>query len=258
MARKDDLKNSVTSVGETGALSVALEKSASSSKTGFAQFLVAIILISSFIIALLTNPSCRNEQSAKVPAGGTVSATTDVSQAVAVPESTKILAARPDQDKSVVQVRKQAVSVKAAPVAVPAVKVVAHADSSAGGVAVGSTSAVTSSAAPGKSGFNVRFAFNSSSLSNKERQRIADLAKELISSKQKISLVGHTDSTGAKEYNIMLSEKRANAVARVLLSAGLSKEQVAVVSGKGPDAPVADNATAAGRAQNRRAEVLLS
>lgn len=254
MARKDDLK-SVVGSGETGALSVALEKSASSSKAGFAQFLVAIILISSFIIALLTNPSCRNEHSVKAPAGGTVPATSDVPQVVVVPESTKILAARPDKDKSV-KVRKQAVSAQMASVAVPSAKVAAQVGSSAGGTDV--PAATASPAASDKSGVNVRFAFNSSSLSHKERQRIMALAKELIASKQKISLVGHTDSTGSKGYNMLLSEKRANAVARVLLSAGLPKEQVAVVSGKGPDVPVADNATAAGRAQNRRTEVLLS
>jgi len=64
---------------------------------------------------------------------------------------------------------------------------------------------------------------------------------------------GHTDNTGNYDANIALSEERANAVARYLISAGLPAAQFKV-KGYGPDRPIADNETEAGRGQNRRIE----
>ncbi len=66
-----------------------------------------------------------------------------------------------------------------------------------------------------------------------------------------MSVVGHTDSTGPSAYNKKLSERRAQAVANYLISAGVPSAKV-TVSGKGESAPAASNATRKGRAQNRR------
>jgi outer membrane protein OmpA-like peptidoglycan-associated protein len=72
-----------------------------------------------------------------------------------------------------------------------------------------------------------------------------------------IRVVGHTDSTGSQAYNQRLSERRADAVAAVLIENGVPGRRV-VTQGMGPNDPVATNATAAGRAQNRRVEIVIS
>ena len=72
----------------------------------------------------------------------------------------------------------------------------------------------------------------------------------------RIRVVGHTDSVGSESYNLQLSERRARATADYLISQGVSASQV-TVEGKGESEPRADNATAAGRAQNRRVEIFL-
>ena len=70
----------------------------------------------------------------------------------------------------------------------------------------------------------------------------------------KLQITGHTDSVGKRESNMKLSKDRAQAVADFLQAQGLEKERFSV-DGKGPDYPVADNATAAGRKENRRVEL---
>lgn len=65
---------------------------------------------------------------------------------------------------------------------------------------------------------------------------------------------GHTDNTGKQEKNQALSEARANAVKAFLVSKGISENRL-TAAGFGPDQPVADNKTAAGRAKNRRVEI---
>ena len=71
-----------------------------------------------------------------------------------------------------------------------------------------------------------------------------------------VQVEGHTDSTGAAAYNQTLSENRANAVRGYLINQGVDANRLAAV-GYGLTRPVADNTTAAGRAQNRRVDVLI-
>jgi len=68
---------------------------------------------------------------------------------------------------------------------------------------------------------------------------------------------GHTDSTGSPSTNEALSERRADAVAAALVARGVPADNVHAV-GRGEDYPVSSNATAAGRQQNRRVEIILS
>lgn len=68
---------------------------------------------------------------------------------------------------------------------------------------------------------------------------------------------GHTDDVGTAEYNQRLSVRRAEAVARVLATSGLARDHIEV-RGWGKTRPVADNATAAGRAQNRRVAIVVT
>lgn len=67
------------------------------------------------------------------------------------------------------------------------------------------------------------------------------------------TIVGHTDSRASDEYNMRLSLRRANAVARVAQAAGA---RISDVRGYGERQPAASNNTAAGMAQNRRVEIL--
>ncbi len=65
---------------------------------------------------------------------------------------------------------------------------------------------------------------------------------------------GYTDSTGPDAFNQTLSEKRADAVKAYIISKGGAADRV-TAAGHGESNPVADNETAKGRAENRRAEV---
>jgi OOP family OmpA-OmpF porin len=71
---------------------------------------------------------------------------------------------------------------------------------------------------------------------------------------KKVTTEGHTDSVGSAAYNQRLSQRRAGAVRAYLLSKGLDPTMVRA-AGVGAKDPVADNASAEGRAKNRRTEV---
>jgi len=72
-----------------------------------------------------------------------------------------------------------------------------------------------------------------------------------------VTIVGHTDSTGSDAINEPLSVDRASAVRDYLAGRGVASSRIAV-QGRGSREPVAGNDTAAGRAQNRRVEILLA
>lgn len=72
-----------------------------------------------------------------------------------------------------------------------------------------------------------------------------------------IQVIGHTDSQGAAAANQALSERRAQQVRATLVAAGVARSRVSA-SGAGAARPVADNGSAAGRAKNRRVEVVVS
>ncbi len=71
-----------------------------------------------------------------------------------------------------------------------------------------------------------------------------------------IQVEGHTDSTGAASYNQTLSENRAASVSSYLVQRGVDNQRLHAV-GFGETRPIADNSTVAGRAQNRRVEILI-
>jgi OOP family OmpA-OmpF porin len=70
----------------------------------------------------------------------------------------------------------------------------------------------------------------------------------------RVSVEGHTDDVGAEAYNQGLSERRARAVADHLAAGGIARARLSTV-GYGEARPLASNATAEGRAQNRRVEL---
>ena len=71
-----------------------------------------------------------------------------------------------------------------------------------------------------------------------------------------VQIVGHTDNTGGAAYNQDLSERRANAVADVLLDGGVAFARIQTI-GRGEDQPVASNLTPEGRSQNRRVDIVI-
>lgn len=102
-----------------------------------------------------------------------------------------------------------------------------------------------------------RFGFDSVTLSDNFIQSLAEVVSILETNPQaRAVIVGHTDSTGAETYNQRISERRAQAVAVQLVDLGVSQEQLEW-RGAGWSNPIADNATAEGRAKNRRIEVTI-
>jgi OOP family OmpA-OmpF porin len=85
-------------------------------------------------------------------------------------------------------------------------------------------------------------------------QILDEMAAALLKVKgKKVEVIGHTDNTGLRESNLSLSFARAEAVRTYLAGRAIDPAMINV-SGQGPDRPVADNATADGRARNRRIE----
>jgi outer membrane protein OmpA-like peptidoglycan-associated protein len=72
----------------------------------------------------------------------------------------------------------------------------------------------------------------------------------------RVRIVGHTDSTGSDAINNPLSVERADSVRSYLVGRGVATTRIEI-SGEGSRQPVADNASDAGRAQNRRVEIFL-
>jgi outer membrane protein OmpA-like peptidoglycan-associated protein len=72
-----------------------------------------------------------------------------------------------------------------------------------------------------------------------------------------IDVYGFTDSTGSANYNLGLSQRRAQSVSSYLTSQGINPRRM-YVTGFGQEQPIASNATAEGRAQNRRVEIQLT
>lgn len=147
-----------------------------------------------------------------------------------------------------------------APAAAPAVAVVAPAAAPIAAPIASPTTApqpVAEPAAPTQQSFSAEalFDFDKSVIKPQgESQLDALLAKLSSLNWTTMTVVGHTDSTGPAAYNQGLSERRAASVKSYLVGKGLSADAIRS-SGMGETAPVADNGTSAGRAQNRRVDV---
>ena len=101
------------------------------------------------------------------------------------------------------------------------------------------------------------FETNSTELSTEGKTALTPLVEVLQTYPQSsVNVVGHTDSTGAAEYNMMISKKRAAAVAAYIEEQGIEADRI-TATGEGEENPVATNDTAEGRAQNRRVDATI-
>jgi outer membrane protein OmpA-like peptidoglycan-associated protein len=104
----------------------------------------------------------------------------------------------------------------------------------------------------------VLFDFNKYDLKPGAREKMAKVSGILLAYPGlKIQIEGHTDSIGTDDYNLTLSQHRADSVRNYLVTQGVSAASVTSV-GMGKANPVAGNDTAAGRQQNRRVELVVS
>jgi outer membrane protein OmpA-like peptidoglycan-associated protein len=105
---------------------------------------------------------------------------------------------------------------------------------------------------------DVLFETNSFILKPAARESLAKVAGIFLAYPDlRLEVDGHTDSVGSDSYNQQLSEKRAASVRDYLTQQGIPPSSV-VIQGFGKTQPVASNATAAGRRQNRRVELVVS
>ena len=99
------------------------------------------------------------------------------------------------------------------------------------------------------------YAFDNAALTPQAKEQLRQAAEKIKSvPNARITAIGHTGSTGSKEYNQRLSERRARSAAQYLKMQGVPDVKVL---GKGKSNPKTSNATREGRAQNRRVEIFL-
>jgi outer membrane protein OmpA-like peptidoglycan-associated protein len=102
--------------------------------------------------------------------------------------------------------------------------------------------------------YGLHFSFDSAELRPESVELVRDVAQMLrFHSEWKMQIAGHTDSTGAPDYNVGLSERRAEAVRLLLVENGVESWRLGS-EGRGDRQPKAGNDTLAGRAINRRVE----
>ena len=104
----------------------------------------------------------------------------------------------------------------------------------------------------------VKFPVNKHELSQEAEDKLKDFAERLKGENKNVYLEiqGHTDSTGAKDYNLNLGEARAETVRRFLNKQGIALNRMSTIS-YGQDEPVDSNKTKDGRAKNRRVVVVV-
>ena len=103
----------------------------------------------------------------------------------------------------------------------------------------------------------VRFDFNSAKIGLAAAQILRSVGVALQSAElasYRIRIEGHTDSLGSDQYNLKLSERRANSVKQFLIQVYRIAPERLITLGRGKQEPIAENETAEGRQKNRRVE----
>jgi outer membrane protein OmpA-like peptidoglycan-associated protein len=105
---------------------------------------------------------------------------------------------------------------------------------------------------------SVLFDTGKSTLTAVAQQKLTLVAGTIAPQAEEHDIVveGHTDSRGSRDFNMSLSQQRAQTVMNFLVSRGVPAESITAV-GIGPDRPMTDNNTRDGRAENRRVEIVI-
>ena len=105
---------------------------------------------------------------------------------------------------------------------------------------------------------SVLFQTDKSALLPSATAKLNEVADALIKGNPdaNITIEGHTDSTGSRDHNMVLSQQRAESVKQALVGRGVAADRIKTV-GVGPDRPIADNKSPEGRANNRRVEIIV-
>jgi outer membrane protein OmpA-like peptidoglycan-associated protein len=104
---------------------------------------------------------------------------------------------------------------------------------------------------------DVLFASGAADLNSGGSHHLGKLAVFLNKYTDRTALIeGYTDNVGGEDYNLGLSQRRAESVKIYLMEQGVGSSRL-MASGKGMDSPVASNSSATGRQQNRRVEVII-
>jgi outer membrane protein OmpA-like peptidoglycan-associated protein len=105
---------------------------------------------------------------------------------------------------------------------------------------------------------DILFDINQATLKSEAKMVLAKLAGILLVIPDlKVTVEGHTDSTGSEEYNLDLSKRRAESVLEFLSGEGVEQARLSS-EGFGMGRPIGDNSTAEGRRKNRRVEIVIS
>ncbi len=104
----------------------------------------------------------------------------------------------------------------------------------------------------------IYFDFNKATIKTESKPALDNAAKILTDNPTiKVEIQGHTDSVGSSEYNLKLSDRRAQSVVNYLVqNYGIDINRL-TAKGYGKTMPIADNSTAEGRALNRRVEFVI-
>ncbi|WP_417582809.1 OmpA family protein [Nitrincola sp.] len=104
----------------------------------------------------------------------------------------------------------------------------------------------------------VLFEFDSDNIAPASQQTLADITHDFVGvGISGLTLEGHTDTSGEPAYNLDLSQRRAAAVAEVMISNGMPRDNI-LVRGMGGSKPIADNNTYSGRGENRRVTIIVA
>ncbi|MCU4357407.1 OmpA family protein [Acinetobacter ursingii] len=101
------------------------------------------------------------------------------------------------------------------------------------------------------------FDFDKTDIRPAHEQEISRLSRQLQKyDLQKVKIVGHTDNIGAPQYNLKLSQERAQSVANIFIAHGFKAQNIQIV-GRGAEQPLVPNTTEENRAANRRVAVII-
>jgi outer membrane protein OmpA-like peptidoglycan-associated protein len=115
---------------------------------------------------------------------------------------------------------------------------------------------LTTEKSPQKDTLTVYFDFNSEIPQTSHHERLSFLAQNLISNRQKVSIIGHTDNKGSFAYNQALAMRRAEQIKNFLILKGVQASHIKI-TGKSFSEPAKTNETDEGRANNRRAILIV-